>query len=154
MNKFLNMLGRLGLLAVALALCALKLLYTGTLEIHETGGGAFYNLMVYTLYVVMTTWTVLLVLLVLSTGAASVNDMGSLKFIHTSYFLVMAFVAGYSFINDVLAVIATSGAHTVILLVQMGLEAAIVLSMLQQLRSAFMSIGQRAVDATHDLQRR
>jgi hypothetical protein len=154
MNKFLNMVGRLGLLAVALALCVLKLLYTGTLEIHGTGAGAFYDLVVHDIYVVMTAWTVLLAMLVLSTGAASVTDMGSLKFMHTSYFLVMGFVAGYSFINDTLAIIATNGAHTVILLVQMGLEAAIVIFMGQQLLAALKIIGERASNATHNFQGR
>jgi hypothetical protein len=145
MDKFLNMLGRLGLLAVALALCGLKLLYTGTFLIQETGAGALYSLAIHDIYVVMSSWSVLLAILVLSTGAASVKDMGSLKFLHSSYFLVMAIVAFYSLINDVLAIITTAGgAHTVVLLAQMGLEVAIVLSMGQQLLAVAKTIGDRA----------
>lgn len=96
MDNILNMIGRLGLLAVALALCGLKFLYTFTIEVHEIGGAAAYNLLIHDVYVVMTAWTVLLALLVLSTGATSIKDMGSLKFLHTSYFLVMGIVAVYS----------------------------------------------------------
>lgn len=147
MDSFLNMIGRLGLLAVALGLCGLKYLYTFTLEVHETGVGAVYNLLVHDVYVVMSAWTVLLALLVLSTGAASVKDMGSLKFLHTSYFLTMGIVAVYSFINDVLAMLVTSGAHTVFLLVQLGLEVAIILSMGHQLLAVAKSIGDRATHA-------
>ncbi len=147
MDNLKNMLGRLGLLAVALGLCALKFLYTFTLEVHATGGGAAYNLLIHDVYVVMTAWTVLLVLLVLSTGAASIKDMGSLKFLHTSYFLVMGLVAVYSLINDGLAVLSTGGAHTFILLVQLGLEIAIVVAMSHQIRAVAQSVGERAMTA-------
>lgn len=144
MDNFLNMLGRLGLLAVALGLCGLKYLYTFTLEVHGIGGEAAYNLIIHDTYVVMTAWTVLLAVLVLSTGAASVKDMGSLKFLHSSYFLTMAIVAAYSLFNDVVAILGVSGAHSLILLIQIALEAVIVVFMGQQLIAALRSAGERA----------
>lgn len=145
-----NMIGRLGLLAVALALCALKYLYTFTMEVHEVGGAAAYNLLLHDVYVVVTAWTVLLATLVLSTGAAAIKDMGSLKFLHTSYFLVMGCVAAFSLVNDLIALLHTSGAHTAILVVQLALEAGIVVSMGQQLRAMASSVGERAFHAAQE----
>lgn len=75
-----DMVGRLGLLSIALALCALKYLYTFTLELHTTGGEAGYILLLHDVYVVVTAWTVLLAVLVITTGTASISEMGSLKF--------------------------------------------------------------------------
>lgn len=145
-----DMVGRLGLLAIAMALCAMKFLYTFTLELHTTGGEAAYILILHDVYVAATLWTGLLAMLVMTTGAASIKDMGSLKFLHSSYFLFMAAVAAYSIFNDAIAMSAAVGAHNYILLSQFGLELVIVLLMGQQLWSVVASFGASVVDGVKE----
>ena len=145
-----DMIGRLGLLGLALAVCVLKFFYTFTLELNTTGGEAAYILMLHDTYVLMTAWTALLAILVITTGSASIKDMGNLKFLHSSYFLVMAAVAAFSIVNDAGAMSNAVGAHNWILLFQFGGEIALVLLMGQQLLHVITSLGQKTLGAAQN----
>ncbi len=147
MSKATDMIGRLGLLAIALFVCVNKYLYTFTLELNTTGGSAAYILLLHDIYVIMTAWTVLLAVLVLTTGTASVNDMGKLKFLHSLYAVVMAAVATFSVLNDAGAMAHAMGAHQWILLVQFTGEVFIVIAMGQQLWVIVKSFGTKVIDA-------
>lgn len=59
----------------------------------------------------------------------------------------MAAVAAYSLVNDAFAMGGATGAHNWILLVQFGLEFAVVFLMGQQLWAAVKSIGSQTIDA-------
>lgn len=153
MTQVTDMLGRLGLLGLALFVCVMKLLYTFGLELNTTGGEAAYILVVHDVYVAMTLWTTLLVVLVLTTGAAAVGDLGRLKFLHTTYFLAMAAVAAFGVVNDAGAMTKAIDARQWVLLAQFTGEVLIVFAMGQQLWAVLMSLGQRAVQAASDATR-
>lgn len=143
------MVSRLGLLGLALIPCALKFLYTFTLELHTMGGSAAYILMLHDTYVVMTAWTVLLAVLVVTTGAAAISDMGNMKFLHSAYFTSMAAVAAYSVLNDIFAISGALGAHSTVLVVQLILEVVVVGLMGQQLWAAVRHVGEEVVKTSY-----
>lgn len=144
-----DLIGRLGLLGLSMLLCILKYLYTFTLELHSTGGEAAYVLIVHDAYVIAGGWTVLLAVLVMTTGAAKIDDMGKLRFLHSSYFTVMAGIAAFSIFNDAVAMGHAIGAHNWILLAQFALEVLVLVLMGQQLWAAVKAIGSGAYDAAH-----
>lgn len=150
MSSATDIIARLGILALALAVCVLKFMYTMGLEMHSTGGEALYVLIIHDATVVMATWTVVLALVVLTSGQGALDQMGSVRWLHSAYFTAMAAVAVFFLLNDFPAISRVAGGQSYFLEGQLALEVVVVVLMGQQLWSAVKSAGVNVVDvATH-----
>jgi hypothetical protein len=147
MSTVTDIVTRLGILALALVVCVLKFMYTLGLEMHATGGEALYILIIHDATVVMATWTVVLGLVVLTSGQGALNQMGSVRWLHSAYFTAMAAVAVFFLLNDFPAISRVAGGQSYFLEGQLALEVVVVVLMGQQLWSAVTTAAHNVADA-------
>jgi hypothetical protein len=125
-----SLVARFGILAVALAVCVLKVFYFFTLDLTETGAAAVYDSLMQIGYTVLASWTVLYCGVSTSTGWEAFAAKNTfLRLTMGAYVVAMAIGAAYGLFQDGLAQGHVTGTAAYYGIIQIVGEVAVLLYM-------------------------